>query len=209
MTTHTRSKPTYHHGDLKRVLTEVALDLVRSRQTSTFSLREAARGAGVTSAAVYKHFADREALLAAIARAGFDMMAERVAVAVRHRKGEARLIAVGDAYIAFAVAEPDLFRLMFKTARLALASPPVREMNSDRPKGAFEHLHEAVAGAAGVAAGDVDQGVLGLAWSVAHGAACLIIDGVWQANDQRAKEAIRLAVPAIVKHAGNGDGREK
>lgn len=104
----------YHHGDLPRTLREVARVMVREQGSEAFSLRAAAKQAGVDPAAVYRHFADKQALLRDVALSGFVELAEAMeATLARRRSPESRFCAVGEAYVRFAVAEPELFRLMF------------------------------------------------------------------------------------------------
>ena len=69
------SRPTYHHGDLRNSLIRAALVLVAERGVEGFSLREAARTVGVSASACYRHFADREELLAAVAHEGITTLA--------------------------------------------------------------------------------------------------------------------------------------
>src|SRR6476469_8276563 len=71
-----QKRDTYHHGDLKRALTEAALELVKEKGPKGFTLREVARRAGVSAAAPYRHFADKSQLLAAVATQGFVQLHE-------------------------------------------------------------------------------------------------------------------------------------
>src|SRR5690349_3579164 len=96
---------TYHHGDLRPALLKAAGRVLEKEGPAALSLRELARRAGVSHNAPYRHFADREALLAALAADGFRMLGEVLGVASsRHR---------GEAYVRFALEHPQLFRLMF------------------------------------------------------------------------------------------------
>src|SRR5271154_7296376 len=76
-----KRRDTYHHGDLKRALTDAALALVREKGPKGFSLSEAARRAGVSVAAPYRHFADKAQLLAAVAEEGFIQLHEALTTA--------------------------------------------------------------------------------------------------------------------------------
>jgi AcrR family transcriptional regulator len=183
----TRNRDSYHHGDLRRILIAFALRRVRSGGADGFSLREAARAAGVTAGAVYRHFDDREALLAAVAVEGFRLLAVRTMRATTGAAGIHRLLATGRAYVAFASAEPRLFRLMFSQVGTRARQEYV-EM-PDAPS-SFEQMRAALVEVAGVEAG-ADEAVLAHAWSVAHGAASLICDGVWMRNDPRAEAALQ------------------
>lgn len=195
-------KHSYHHGDLRRALVAIGLARVRAGGVEAFGLRDAARSAGVTPGATYKHFADKEALLVAIAEEGFDLLAQRTFLATSGKSGKERLSAVGRTYVDFASAEPRLFRLMFSelgSARRAREKSTKRADGS--PLGAFEQLREAVAEIKGIEPAGVADHDLALAWSVAHGAACLISDGVWKRRDSLADEAIRQAVELISSQA--------
>ena len=107
-------RPTFHHGDLANALLSEAHRLLREHGVQGFSLREAARGVGVSPNAAYRHFADKGALLAALARRGFAQMAAAMEVALEGAPDTVgRLKATGQGYLAFAAQEPALFELMF------------------------------------------------------------------------------------------------
>jgi AcrR family transcriptional regulator len=105
----------YHHGDLPRALKEAAVALVRERGPRGFSLREAATRAGVSSAAPYRHFADREELLAAVAEDGFRKLEEQLHRTLRKAPAteQAALEALAVAYVKFATANVEQFTLMW------------------------------------------------------------------------------------------------
>jgi len=91
---------TYHHGDLKRALTEAALGLVAEKGPKGFTLREVARRAGVSPAAPYRHFSDKAQLVAAVATAGFIQLHEALdAVAVAESDLIRRTLEMGRAYV--------------------------------------------------------------------------------------------------------------
>jgi AcrR family transcriptional regulator len=107
-----KADSTYHHGDLRAALLKVATAEIERVGYENLSLRELAEKLAVSRAAPYRHFADRRALLAAVAAEGFD---ELTAI---HRKAVAktplaRLVAAGRGYLAFAAERPQMFRLMF------------------------------------------------------------------------------------------------
>lgn len=110
------SKPrsTYHHGDLKAALLVAARSLLDEGGVPAVSLREVARRAGVTPAACYRHFADKDALLVALAVQGFGEFAEVMKAAFA--SPEEPMADMGVAYVQFAVERPGLFRLMFGPA---------------------------------------------------------------------------------------------
>jgi AcrR family transcriptional regulator len=108
-------KSPYHHGDLPQQLVSVVRDLIEVHGPDGFSVAEAARRAGVSSAAPYKHFKDRPELLRAVASEGMDRLrAGMEAAAGQHPGGSLEAIAaIGQAYVDFARAGPGVFRLVF------------------------------------------------------------------------------------------------
>ena len=116
----------YHHGDLRAALLKAAAAKIERSGYENLSLRELAESLGVSRAAPYRHFADRRALLAALAAEGFDDLTaiHRKAIA-GGRTPQARLAAAGRGYLAFAAERPQLFRLMFVSDLLSAgaASP--------------------------------------------------------------------------------------
>lgn len=107
----TSGKP-YHHGDLRAALLDAADALLDQGGDGAVSLREAARMAGVSATAAYRHFADKEALLAALALRGFEAFGAAMAAAVAVGDVSPH-VARGRAYLRFALARPGRFRLMF------------------------------------------------------------------------------------------------
>jgi AcrR family transcriptional regulator len=111
-----RRPRSYHHGNLKEVLLEAARALIEQYGPAGFSLTEAARLAGVSPAAPYRHFRDREALLGEVARSGFDRFAARLNMAWNNGVPTpfAAFDALGRAYLAFAREEPASYAVMFE-----------------------------------------------------------------------------------------------
>src|SRR5499427_5454071 len=104
----------YHHGDLRHVLLRSALEILSEAGVAGLSLRAAARRARVSAMAPYRHFADKEALLSAVAEYGFRELTTRLATAAATAADpRAGLAALGVAYVLFACDRPSLFRLMF------------------------------------------------------------------------------------------------
>ena len=107
-------KKSYHHGDLRRALIDAALELIAERGPHGFNMREAARRAGVSSGAPYKHFSDKDGLIQAVADQGDELLVQAVDREMA-RAGDdhaARFQAMGIAYVKFAVANPSYFRVM-------------------------------------------------------------------------------------------------
>src|SRR5947208_10208998 len=108
-----RRKP-YHHGALHAALVEASIALARAGGPDRVILREAARAAGVSHSAAYRHFTDREALLAEVSRyARIELAAEMRRRVNRTNDPRKRMQAVGTAYIHFALTQPGLFRTAF------------------------------------------------------------------------------------------------
>ena len=178
-------KRPYHHGNLRQALIDAALELIEERGVSALTLREVARQVGVTHAAPQRHFADRAALVAAVAEQGFRGLAAHVA-AVRGsaRTPAQRLRALGVAYVEYALAHPAHLRVMF--------SPEVAD-KSRHPElaAAAQAVHgtlvEQIANGqrqGSVAAGDPDE-LSFAAWSMVHGCAVLLIDGQAMGRSKR------------------------
>lgn len=110
----TEKRP-YHHGDLAAALKEAALGLIAEKGVSGFNLRDAARAAGVSHAAPYRHFADRDELLAAIAEDGFRGILEAFVEAAEKHPGDplARFLEIGGTFMLYGISHPEHFRLMY------------------------------------------------------------------------------------------------
>lgn len=184
-------KESYHHGDLRSTLVALALERVRKGGAESFSLREAARDAGVTSGAAYKHFADKDELLSAVAAEALTLLAHRSQKATSGLKGKERLHVSAMAYIDFAATEPRLFRLAFSR----FGSDGKTE--KDGVPSAFAQLRLAVTELQTDPGKPIDPDVLALAWAVVHGIASLISDGMWKKNDPRVEAALRLSFKGI------------
>jgi AcrR family transcriptional regulator len=180
MTPPVKRRPTgQHHGDLRNALERAALDLVAEKGPHGFSLNEASRRAGVSVAAPYKHFADREALLASLAVTGFRVQREyfEAALAAADDRDPAdQLAAIAAAYVRFAVQEPALFDVTFYIglekerhpelgeagdAVLATLMPTARRLVEDDEEAAFDLLLR-ITGAAHGLAFFLRQGLFGV-----------------------------------------------
>lgn len=179
-------RPTsYHHGHLRQALTAAALTLISERGVDGFSLREAAREVGVSPSAVYRHFPDKAALLAAVAEDGFTLLATSTAAAVDaalghpdpRRAAVEALHAVGSTYVEFAVTYPQHFRVMFGPHG-AGATPQPRGSDA-RGRTPYDLFVLALDGLthAGVIPPEGRADAELPAWSAVHGLASLLIDG--------------------------------
>src|SRR3982074_3658221 len=104
---------TYHHGDLRAACLSAALELLEEGGATALSRRAVAGGAGVSPAAPYRHYADREALVSAVAAVGYRELAERLTAAHPSPSTPEELARVAIAYVQFALDRPALFRTMF------------------------------------------------------------------------------------------------
>ncbi len=170
-------KKGYHHGDLREALLTAAERLIATKGTAHVTMREAARLAGVSVAAPYRHFADLEAILAAVAARGFDELRRSM---VEQRSGargpEQQLMAVGRGYLLFAVARAQLYRLMFGSA-LDKANHPELLAAARAAHGELLSAVRACSDAGLLASGDVTEHALA-GWALCHGFASLYEDGV-------------------------------
>jgi AcrR family transcriptional regulator len=200
-TARSRDKPRYHHGDLRQALIDATRQLLVEKGAEGFSLADACRLAGVTTAAPYKHFRSKQEILEAIVEQGFDTLSARSAAAVSE-KGQgtlAGLIAMGQAYLAFAVEETAVFRLMFGQ------NPAIKRVHQVEATGraCFSNVIEQVAiyCAHNHVEGDAKAMALEL-WTFVHGASCLVIDEDYEkvapgldARALIASAATRLVLP--------------
>jgi AcrR family transcriptional regulator len=167
----------FHHGDLRWALVRGAMLLLEREGPPGVGLRAAARLAGVSQTAPYRHFADKDAMLAAVAEQGFRELGDRMAAAARENADpRTALLAIGETYVQLASERPHLFRLMFGPEVADKdRCPNVKEAGLR----AYQVLLDAISAAqrAGVLCkGDPTR--LALAhWSCVHGLASLIVDG--------------------------------
>jgi AcrR family transcriptional regulator len=169
-------RDSYHHGDLKRALTSAALSLVAERGPKGFTLTEAARRAGVSAAAPYRHFSDKAHLLATVAEQGFlDLHTALTAGADAASDPTEKLIEIGRAYVRWAVGHPDQYRVMFGADTDKTQYPSLAVAAGQ----AFGVLLDAIAGcqAAGLLRGQQPREAAGPLWSLVHGVASLAIEG--------------------------------
>jgi AcrR family transcriptional regulator len=166
----------YHHGDLKRALTSAALSLVAEKGPKGFTLTEAARRAGVSAAAPYRHFADKAELLATVAEQGFRALhTDLTAVADVASEPKDRVIELGRVYIRWAVTHPDHYRVMFG-AEIVKGGYPTLVVAAEQ---AFGDLLGAITRCqeAGMFQGQDPREIAARVWSLVHGVASLAIGG--------------------------------
>jgi AcrR family transcriptional regulator len=169
----------YHHGNLREALIDAALELIGAKGPAGFTIAEAARLAGVSPAAPYRHFRDAEALLAEVAVRGFDRFAIRLAKAWNDGRPEKvrAFEDVGRAYLAFARDEPAYYAAMFDSSLAAEAHPELQAAG-DRAFGVLRDAAEQVA--AMVPKGRRPPALMMALhiWAMAHGIASLFVRAV-------------------------------
>jgi AcrR family transcriptional regulator len=169
-------KKNYHHGHLKDQLLEAVRQLVEEHGPDAFSIAEACRRAGVSTAAPYKHFKDRDEILhGVVLQAMHRMGAAMQTAADAHRPGDLdRVVALGKAYIDFARAEPGIFALMFGHAGGHADDPELTEEG----QGKFDIVCHVVAEHLNVPADHPEVAARAYAlWCAVHGHAFLVLDG--------------------------------
>lgn len=194
---------TYHHGNLRQALLEHAVELARTGGPDAVVLRDVQRMAGVSNSAAYRHYADRDALLAAVTdyaetRLADAMAARMNAVANRGpkaRRALARLRATGQGYIDFALAEPGLFRTAFAPSGSARGGHTRQTDGGDlsvKDHHPFQILIRCIDDlvAYGVLSPDRRDGLDEAAWAAVHGLSTLFLDGPLSEADAARKQLI-------------------
>jgi len=187
----------YHHGNLREELVSTALEMLEAQAQGEISLRELARRVGVSPNAVYRHFPDKGALLAALAAEGFGRLTALQAGAAQGLEGDPRAAfqAMGLAYVRFARRHPALFRLMFSRFTDSAAARG-SEALAAASRLAVEGLRRGATRAAGLPEGDA--GVIRVealrAWSMVHGLSLLVLDGQVAAEG----EALERLIEAVL-----------
>ncbi len=171
----------YHHGDLRAALVAAGLELLKQRTADDISLREVARAVGVSATAVYRHFPDKQSLLYALCELGAEALAEaQRAAGEAAGGGQAGFDATGQAYVRFALANPALFRLMMSVQpNRDYFDEEVPAVNS-----AMQQLRTNIAALLPKDASEEEQRITAIhAWSVVHGMAMLMLDGLIPADE--------------------------
>jgi AcrR family transcriptional regulator len=171
----TNTRPAYHHGDLRQQLLNAVRTLVDEKGAENFSIAEAARVAGVSSAAPYRHFQDKPEILRALVLEELQAMSVRMqSVMQPHTPGSIeRIEALGFSYIDYAKQHPGLFRLIFGISESHEGDAELEE----KGQGVFAILIAAVADYLGIDAHDEEATRIAyLLWTVVHGHSWLTID---------------------------------
>jgi len=183
------AKSPYHRANLKQSLLDAAVGLIGEVGPQTFTLREVARRAGVSHNAPYRHFQDKDDLLAAVAAQGFDRLTEAMKKAMtKGRSAAERLSLAGRGYVQFALQWPQHVLVMFESPKPAEPRPE----HAEAAQCAFQTLLDAIAAAqleGSLPKGDPQRFAV-VAWSGVHGLAKLAIGGQVPFN---AKQTLEFA----------------
>jgi AcrR family transcriptional regulator len=201
-----KPRDAYQHGDLRHALIQAGLKLLAEGGADALSLRAAAELAGVSHAAPYRHFKDKSALLAAIAEEGFRQLTARIRQEMASCAGGdlmLRLRAASVGYVLFAIENPASFRLVFGgTLEKGEVPPSLNQAGTE----AYHTLRDLIV--EGVSAGRLragDPDTLSLcAWSLVHGLANLVIDGMVEPGLAADEERVRAITTAVTDRLGQG-----
>jgi AcrR family transcriptional regulator len=168
----------YHHGNLREALVDAALDLISEKGPAGFTFAEAARQAGVSPAAPYRHYRDRDALMADVAKRGFERFEQQLSAAWNDGKPSLReaFEKLGGAYLAFARKEPAYFSAMFE-AGLSLSEYRELQEAGDRAFNVLRTACEALVAAMPPAKRPPVMMMALHIWSLSHGIASLFARG--------------------------------
>ncbi len=196
----------YHHGNLREALINAALELIARKGTAGFTFAEAARFAGVSPAAPYRHFRDRDELMASVALRGF----EQFEAALKHAWDGGRpdafsaLDRLGKAYLEFARAQPAFYSAMFEAGVPVGTNPPLREAG-ERAFAVLRAAAESICAAMPAAAARPPALMVALhIWAISHGIASLFGrgDGAQRAMPMAPEELLEADVLIYLRGLG-------
>ena len=181
----------YHHGDLKTALVDAAIEVIVERGVRSFSLAEASRRLGVTTAAPYRHFADRDALLAAVATRGVGVFADMLAETVAAEEDPARrLAAAAGTFVRFAARQRPLFDAIYNSGLDKTRYPEFQS--------ALEAVDALLTFVIEVCDGDeaAADALVSAVEASSHGHAMLLIDGEYGHGDEAVEATAAKATAA-------------
>jgi AcrR family transcriptional regulator len=187
----------YHHGDLRRALVQEAVRTIQAKGVDAFTLRAVGLKLGVSRTALYRHFADKAALLAAVAGEGFHTLRVQLVEAWEQGgRGVEAFEAMGTAYVRFAMANPSYYRVMFGGfVHDSTADPELAREGA----GAFHALVDAIVALQqnGLMRRDEPLQMARFIWTVVHGVAMLTIDGRLGLRAVETDEFVRYALTRL------------
>jgi AcrR family transcriptional regulator len=199
----------YQHGDLRHALIQAGHKLLSEGSRDALTLRAAAQLAGVSHAAPYRHFKDKDALLAAIAAEGFRLltrhMRDEIAALGLGADHRSRLRAAAVGYVVFGVENPSYLRLIFD-GHPGVDDPDLRQAGQEAYQLLRDLIDEGLR-TGRLRAGDPDELALA-AWSMCHGLAMLIIGGSVPPPLTSRVEQVRTLAATLADHLEEGLARE-
>jgi AcrR family transcriptional regulator len=195
----------YHHGNLREALIHAALELIARKGTAGFTFAEAARFAGVSPAAPYRHFRDRDELMASVALRGFEQFEAALSRAWDGGRPDAfaALDRLGQAYLDFARAQPAFYSAMFEGGVPVGASPSLRGA-SERAFAVLRGAADAICAAMPTAGRPPALMVALHIWAMAHGVASLFgrVDGAQRTLPMSPAELLEAQVLVYLRGLG-------
>jgi AcrR family transcriptional regulator len=188
----------YHHGDLRRALVAEAARTIQARGLDSLTLRAVGDRLGVSRSALYRHFADKSALVGAVAEEGFRTLRLRLLEAWEAEgRGRAGFEGMSVAYVRFALTHPSHYRVMFGGSALVAAAPS--PALTEEAGGAFQALVDAIVAqqAEGLVRPDDPLDLAHYIWAIVHGIAMLAIDGKLGRHPPGADGLVRFAAERI------------
>jgi AcrR family transcriptional regulator len=193
----------YHHGDLKAALVACATDILRKKGPDALTLRSVSEAAGVSVAAPYRHFADRRALIAAVAEEGFRRLRDAMMEAMEKR-GREGLRGVAQAYVRFAHENPAVYRVMFGPEVADTSELPALRETARSVLGFVAHGIGEAQKAGLIGPGDAALMAV-VTWAQLHGLAMLSLDGqstaVAPSIEAQVQEATRIMMFGMASRA--------
>jgi AcrR family transcriptional regulator len=194
-----KAKDSYHHGDLRHEIIEEAKIWIETKDISSLSLREIARRLGVSHNAPYRHFADKESLLAAIAQMGFEKLRQWLQQIVEDNilTPEEQIKALGVKYIEYALSNPAYYRVMYSAYLSDYQKYPSLDKAAEE---SFTILIETIAQGQKVGvirAGDTRE-LAYVCWSLVHGVSMLHLDRQLRSPEVESVEKLAKLATAMM-----------
>lgn len=189
---------TYHHGNLKETLISAGLEILSQKGMEGLSLRNVAKRIGVSHAAPYNHFADKQALLAAMSTAGHEQLHQTLIEIFEKSKETSTeiMLEIAWSYLQFAMEDPNRFKLMFSGALEEQSDHPAFMEIAQKSISLFEEIIAFCQGKGQLAEGDVQKIAIKL-WSTTHGFTILILEDQFPPEyrrDQSLKELLKTVI---------------
>jgi AcrR family transcriptional regulator len=171
------TKTKYHHGDLKNALITAGIDILSKEGVQALSLRKVAQRAGVSHAAPYAHYVDKQALIAAISTEGYRRLYDTLRTIGEHYRGDPlrQLVEGAWAYVQFALHDPDHFKITFSGVVEKEKEYPAFVEMSQKSFGLVVQIVEACQAAGILRSGPPDLTAVGV-WGLVHGFVSLVLE---------------------------------